>query len=408
MPARVIARTVFAAAPRSRVAVYAASYYTALQGVDLLSIHSYESRSDTADVSYLRRSGDNGRTWSAPLEVLTQFEDPGGKGRRYHAGGYVDPLTGRYVTVWNEGVLPTDDPLEGMRRWRLHYSVSEDGGLSEVVRAPVVHEGAEYDAQHPLPGVWVGKNCAMMGDLGERPLTRSDGAILVPVQSTPLGPDGDYYNPGGGYTYTDCLVLIGRWTADKRLIWTASERVVGDPQRSTRGLIEPTLAELADGTLLMVMRGSNDRRPDLPGFKWVARSRDGGHSWTPPIPWTYTDGAPFYSPSSCSQLVPWKDGRLFWLGNLTPENPRGNSPRYPMVLGEVDRGSGLLIRDRVSTIDDRQPGEPENLMLSNFYAREDRETGDLLLHMARPTAAGLLEPAGGIRTMDALLYRIAL
>lgn len=407
MPAKVIARTVFAAAPRPGVAVYAASYYTALRGGDLLSIHSYESRSDVADVSYQRRSHDNGRTWSAPLKVPTEFAGPGGKGRRYHAGGYVDPLTGRYVTVWNEGVLPTDDPLEGMRRWTLHYSVSEDGGLSEVVRAPIVHDGAEYDAQHPLPGVWVGKNCAMMGDLGERPLTRSDGAILVPVQSTPLGTDGEYYNPTGGYTYTDCLVLIGRWTADKRLAWTASQRVVGDPQRSTRGLIEPTLAELADGTLLMVMRGSNDRRPELPGFKWVARSCDGGYTWTPAVPWTYSDGEPFFSPSSCSQLVPWKDGRLFWLGNVTPGNPRGNSPRYPFVLGEVDRDTGLLIRERVGILDDRQPGEPENLALSNFYAREDRETDDLLLHMARPSAVGLLEPAGGIRTMDALQYRIA-
>ena len=50
---------------------------------------------------------------------------------------------------------------------------------------------------HPLPGVTIGTNCVMIGDWGQLPLTRSDGAILMPVQITPIGPDGKYYNPGG-------------------------------------------------------------------------------------------------------------------------------------------------------------------------------------------------------------------
>jgi hypothetical protein len=109
--ATVVSRKVCVPAPGSGVTVYAASYYTTRRGGDLLSIHSHESRSDVADVAYLRRSNDNGRTWGPPDQLPTEFADPGGKGRRYHAGGYVDPPTGRYVTVWNEGVLPTDDSL---------------------------------------------------------------------------------------------------------------------------------------------------------------------------------------------------------------------------------------------------------------------------------------------------------
>ena len=240
----------------------------------------------------------------------------------------------------------------------------------------------------------------MIGDRGQRPLTRSDGAILVPVQSSPVGPDGDYWNPGAGFTYTDCMLLIGRWREDGRLAWRCSERIVGDPERSTRGLIEPTIAELEDGSLLMVMRGSNDARPELFGHKWMARSRDGGESWSEPEPWRYADGEVFHSPSACSQLIPDVDGRLLWMGNICGENPRGNSPRYPMIIGEVDRETGLLIRDSVAAVDDRGEGEDERLTLSNFYTREDRETGELLLHLPRFYG-------GGRRETDLLLYRIA-
>ena len=326
--------------------------------------------------------------------------------RRHPRGGFVDPLTGHYLTVWTEGILPNDEPLEGMRHWTLHYAVSEDGGKTQTVNAQIIHEGAEYDAVHHLPGVTVGRNCVMMGDLGERPLTRSDGVILVPVQSSPAGPDGDYYNPGSGLTYTDCLLLMGRWRPDGRLAWTASQRVVGDPSRTTRGMVEPTLAELEDGRILMVMRGSNDAHTEWPGYRWHVFSADGGATWTTPEPWTYTDGELFYSPSSCSQLIPWHDGRLFWMGNISATNPRGNSPRYPLILGEVSLRTGLLIRDSVSIIDDRREGEHERLTLSNFYAREDRETGHLLLHMTRLFATAFLPDGKPNWTADALLYRI--
>ena len=90
------------------------------------------------------------------------------------------------------------------------------------------------------------------------------------------------------------------------------------------------------------------------------------------------------------------------MGNICEHNPAGNRPRYPIVLGEVDLESGLLIRDSVTVIDDRRPGEDELLTLSNFYVREDRETGTLLLHLPRFSARG-----DGLTT-DLYLYRIAI
>ncbi len=408
MKARVISREVFVPSPGPGVAAHGVSYYTTLDGGNLISIHGYMSRSDTTDVAFIRHSEDNGRTWGEPVEWQTNFERPDGIYRSSPGIGHVDPHTGRYITVRTEGLLPTDDPLEGMRQWKLHYSVSEDGGKTRIIDEQIIHEGSGYDEIHHLPGVTAGKNCVMLGDLGERPLTRSDGVILVPVQSSPVGPDGEYLNPGAGFTYTDCLLLMGQWKEDGRIVWTTSERIVGDPDRTTRGLIEPTIAELADGSILMVMRGSNDARPELPGHKWTARSRDGGQTWTNPEPWTYNDGVAFHSPSSCSQIIPYSDGRLFWVGNVCAENPKGNRPRYPIVLGEVDREAGLLIRDSVNIIDDRQPGESQYLTLSNFYVREDRETGELLLHMTRLFAQDFRREGKTDWTADSLLYRIAL
>ena len=121
------------------------------------------------------------------------------------------------------------------------------------------------------------------------------------------------------------------------------------------------------------MRASNDADHDLSGHKWMCRSGDGGHTWSAPSPWTYDDDFAFHSPSACSQLLT-HTGRLLWMGNICDGNPQGNRPRYPIVLGEVDRSTGLLIRDTINVIDDRQPGEHERLTLSNFYVREDRET----------------------------------
>ncbi len=407
MPIKTLTREVFVPSPGPGIAILAASYHTTTDSQKLISIHQLMSRSDTFDTSFVRFSEDNGRTWGEAVEHSTRFEHPDGFGKRFRPGGFVDPVTRHYLSFWTEGVMPTDSPLDGMKHYKVHYGVSHDGGRTDVINEQVICEGEGYDAIHPLPGVTIGKNSLMQGDFGQRPLTRKDGVILLPVQVTPVGPDGEYYNPGGGHTYHVCQVLLGRWQEDGRLAWTPSERVEADPARSTRGLIEPTLAELADGTILMVMRGSNDRKPEMPGHRWFALSRDGGLSWTEPKPWTYEDGTAFHSPSSCSELLRHSDGRLFWMGNICEENPKGNAPRYPIILGEVDNQTGLLKRDTVTAIDDRAPEESPYLTLSNFYLREDLETGELVLHLARLFAQDFRENGKHDWTADAMLYRIA-
>lgn len=393
-----IRREVFIASPKRGVAVMAYAFYTRRRGGEMMSIEERWSRSDTIDVAYIRRSCDYGRTWSAPVEMRTGERRLDGMLRRHPRCGFVDSRNS-YIEFWNQGILPSDDPLEGLRQWNIYYRASRDGGRTFGPVLQIIHRGAGFNARHPLPNVWTGRNCVMLGDMTCAPVEAPDGRLLLPVQIPPLAPDGKLANPGGGYTYTDAAVLDGRWRGDA-LEWEMSDLVKADRAKSTRGMDEGTIGFLDDGRLLMVLRGSNDRRPELPGRRWFALSSDGGRRWTSPAPWTYDDGEPFFSPSSCSQLLRHSSGRLFWLGNITPGNPRGNRPRHPFVIGEVDRRRGLLLRASVRIIDTLQPGEDAALSLSNFFAREDRRTGEIAVHMTR------LFAGAGPWSGDAFLYHV--
>jgi hypothetical protein len=370
------------------------AYYTKPSGGAMMSIEHRFSRSDTVDVSNYRFSTDYGKTWTDPVERWTGEKSPEGVLRRHPRACFADPHSGRFLEFWVEGTLPHDDPLEGMQQWNVFYR-ADNGPAHQVI-----HEGAEFNARHPLPDVWTGKNCVMLGDVASVPIALRDGTILLPAIVSPLGADGKLYNPTGGYTYTDALVLLGRWSGN-RLVWRSGERITGDPKRVTRGMDEPTIETLADGRLILVLRGSNDRDPSLPAYKWVAYSKDRGEHWTKPEPWTYDNGEAFFSPSACSQLLRHSNGKLFWLGHITATNPRGNRPRYPLYLAEVDQRSGRVIRQSLVKIDDRQPDEDEGLMIYSLYGREDRLTHEIAVHASR-----LFLPKGGF-SGDAMLYRVA-
>lgn len=358
-------RTVFLPSPGKGTAVMAFAFYTERTGGRMDSIEQRWSRSDTIDIAYRRHSTDYGVTWSQPEPIVTGEKRPEGMYRKHLRCGYVDPVSGRYLEFFLEGVLPTDDPLEGMRRWELKYTYA---GKSHRI---------------DLPGlVKPGKNSVMLGDNACTPLTLPDGTICLAVQVAPLGPNGEYHNPGKGYTWHETVVLRGRWEGD-RLHWETSNILRLKPEQSTRGALEATIARLAEGRLMLVCRASNDRTPEIPSYRWVSYSRDDGRTWSELQPWTYEGGKPFFSPSSCSQLLTHSNGKIYWLGNITPDNPKGNRPRYPFVIGEVDRHSGLLRESTVRVVDTRQPGENEILTLSNFYAYEHRRTHEIIVHMTR-------------------------
>jgi hypothetical protein len=242
-------------------------------------------------VNKAQASDDNGTTWT-PNPFTPDFARglPYGY-RREPVTAMLDPHGGRVLVMFNAldtpGLDPrANEPLEALSQYYLRYRVSTDGGRTWLFDEPVIQQGG-YDARHPVQDVWIGQDGIFLGDSGCTPLTTRAGTVLVPTEITLRGENGKLANPGGSFTYTDAAVLIGAWTADHHLQWRVSPRVQGDPARSSRGMIEPTLAETGDGRLLMVMRGSNDTlKPDPvtnekpPGFKWFSLSSDGGFTWS--------------------------------------------------------------------------------------------------------------------------------
>ena len=350
-------------------------------------------------------SDDGGRNWK-PFTATPDFSAnlPYGYRREPHPG-VLDPKTARILTVFNALDTPGVDPniVEppiAQNSYYLRYQVSNDGGRTHQFDEPIVQRG--HTAGNPFEGVWIGKNGVYLGDLGSLPIVTKTGSILVPAQFTPLGPDGRPFSAGGLPSYTDVLVLIGAWTKDNRILWEISQRVEGDPKRTTRGLIEPTLAELPDGRILMVMRGSNggsnDPHFELPSYQWRSVSDDGGRTWSKPEPCNYDSGNPFFSPSSMSQLLTHSSGRIFWIGNVSPTNCQGNTPRWPLVIGEVDTKTLGLIESSLLTIDSHQSDDPPELYLSHFRAIEDRETGEIILTVPRATT--------GYKTSKWGIYRL--
>ncbi len=336
-----------------------------------------------------RTSEDNGRSWKTELPKPDFNADLVFGYRRNEITSLLNPAAGAFLTIVNALDTPGLDPRAheppiALNTYYLRYRVSTDGARTWLFDEPVVQTGP-YSQQHPFDGIWIGTNSIFLGDYGCIPIVTRAGHVLVPAQTTVAAADGALWNPTGGHTYTEVLVLIGTWTNGHHLAWRASQRVSGNPKRSTRGLIEPTLAEFPDGRILMVMRGSNGGKADpdfkLPSYRWFAVSRDGGQSWSVPEPWTYEDGCPFFSPSSMSALFKHSSGRWFWAGNLTSGNCRGNLPRFPLVIGEASPKTLKLVEESVLVLDTEQTRDKQRgrLDLSHLTLIEDRKTKEIVL-----------------------------
>jgi len=397
-------REVFLKAPPA-TCIWGSSFYTDANSLELIGEGQHLQRSDTVEYVTEQRSPDNGESWGEAKHLSTGQRSANGVLRKHLYPGFLCPHTNRLVRFSCEAVLPNDSPHpnEAGRLWRAYYSVSEDGGRSTTFAGMVQQSGPEFSPEHPLPQVWHGKNGFYRGALSCVPLSLDKSTFLMPLQCTLLDDNGELYSPGGGYGWFATLIMQGRWRADGDIDWKQLALLQGAPNCTTRGLIEGTIGHLDNGRLLLVMRGSNDANPTLPGHKWYCISEDGGSTWSNITPWTYSDKSTFYSSSSCSQLVPHSSGALLWVGNISTDNPKGNWPRQPLVAGVVDKSNGLLDRDSLCIIDQKEEGDDETLQLSNFYAREDRETGDLIVHCSR-LAHG--SPQGW--QADAMIYRIGI
>ena len=258
-----------------------------------------------------------------------------------------------------------------------YYRLSKDYGRSWTPPKQLRYEaGPDFDPGNPIDPEFLKPNQAYMGS-----------NILLHVNGTLIHAVGHANAPGDPQNAKrvwkmGSLCFIGKWdpkTKDYR--WTAGKRVEISPDRSSRGLMEPEVAELEGGRVLVIWRGSNTGT--TPGRKWFAVSDDGGMTLSEVRELKYDDGSRFYSPSSYHRMIRHSvTGKLYWVGNICESLPSGNSPRYPLIIAEIDESVPALKKRTVTAIDDRQPNQTPAIQFSNFSLLEDRETHALELYLS--------------------------
>jgi len=346
----------------------------------LMLCTGYEDYSDAYDDFSTCVSTDNGHTWSAPVPWLRGQNVAGGRLRYAEPGAFYDPDLHRLIVLVDENFHPNDtldvdhptrillntyDPAAGA--WSGFQPLDLAPGRSTPVRSLAV--------SFPFP------------------IKTARGRILFPAYRPVLGDDGQpVHYPGCWSPVYEALTIIGEITPDGGLRWHVGQSRPIDMEQSSRGLSENTIAELRDGRLAMIARGDNSMYPERPGYKWLSFSGDEGETWSEPQPLPCDTGDPLESSATGSALFrSWKTSKLYWMGNLCAQGDlptgrtraRGNYPRVPLVVAEVQEQPFALKRDTITVIGDRAPGEPEKVQMSNFRFYQDRLTGELVVFVTR-------------------------
>ncbi len=350
--------------------------YTCAIGNTMVQEYSTLEASDTFGAIWRRYSSDGGRTWSPAERWFSPRTTPAGVLRYGESTLTWWKAAGTAVYVGNRHCYPQGTFSKEALAWMtLAYAFLDSTGRSDGEERQLIAEG--MDSFRWMPDVEQGRNGMMISFCNPEELP--DGTLVVPAQSLP--PDMLEYSVYRIPLAATCL--IGRFRAGQ-VEWRRGGLVKLPREVSPRGIFEPSIVRLKGGALLMVCRASNSGAEHMPGYKWRSISFDQGESWSAPIPFTYCDGAPFFSPSSGSRLIRHSGSRrLYWIGNICAVPPKGNLPRHPLFIGEVNEMDLTLIRSSVRMIDQRQPEDDDDVQLSNFKVYEDRETGEFVLTLTR-------------------------
>ena len=339
-----------------------------------MEVRAVELRDDVPSEPKARHSTDNGRSWSDFTALPPTLSHPGGV-EVWEGGGakFHDPVAGVLVELWLRQIA-----RQGLFHNFTYARVSRDHGRTWGSPQQLRYEpGDDFDPQEPLKPSFLERNHAYFGNN----LIRHRNGTLITAVAHANAP-GDPANEQRPWRLGS-LCFIGQWDAAAGdYAWTPGQRVAISPAVSARGLMEPEVAELKDGRVLVIWRGADTAQ--TPGRKWFSLSADAGRTLSPPCDLRYDDGTRFYSPSSFHRMIRHGvTGKLYWLGNICAAAPQGNAPRYPLVIAELDEAIPALKRATVTAIDDRQPGVHAALQLSNFSLLENPQTHDLELWLTR-------------------------
>jgi hypothetical protein len=377
LPIALVKKELYLKNPAPRIAPWVSLQYVGPRN-ELREVQGIERESDVGEEIKARWSADNGSTWSefVPVQPSNKVSYLGVAVWEGEGVSAYDPGSGLLVQLWLRQV-----EVKGVYHNFTYVRTSRDQGRAwSEPRQLRYEEGDAFDANEPLKAGFLNRN---EGYPGNNILLRSNGTLVVCLAHA--NAPGDPKNNSRPWRMGS-ICFLGEWDgAAKDYEWRAGAPVEISPEVSARGLMEPEVAELKDGRLLVVWRGSTQgwdgTIAKTPGRKFHSLSTDGGRTLSPPHEWKYDDGSSFYSPSSFHRMIRHRvTGKLYWLGNISATPPSGNSPRYPLVIAEVDEDKVALKRGAVTAIDDRQFGQGD-IQFSNFPLIEDRVTHDLILHV---------------------------
>jgi hypothetical protein len=280
------------------------------------------------------------------------------------------------------------DTINGLIQYRFFYRISHDNGKTYGKLKKLIHAGKEFNAHHPLPYIWEGKGAVCPSPTRYFLRKTDDGKILIPYAFYNCGePNARYYRPQKTvWTNSVASVLIGEWDKEgKDIIFHKGGDIFLTDAQSTRGAEEPVIERLnkKDHYIMIYRAGSSPDR-EIKGHAWKAISADQCNTWSRISMLTFSDGSPFYSPSSCPGLLLHSSGRLFWIGNISNTLPEDNYPRYPLVIGEIDQKTFGVIKESVYIIDSRDPTtDGPKVQFSNFFLKEENKTGNIIIALTK-------------------------
>ena len=373
---------------------------------------------------HICRSEDNGKTWTVIGEDNWEEKRGDRTARRDAGSSHIDPTHNILIQFFSEAEYgPEGDydsfgpGVDGMplqaRTGRIVYRFSRDEGQSWTPMKHLIQKGLEYDQTHWADGLYCGKNMGFFGEL-MRVTQTSDGSLILPICFYYLGEDGavvKYPDRFGEVIWPSMASASfrGRWREDLSDIdWEMSNHLMS-PEHLGYSLDEPAVAEMDDGTLMMLMRSSSTARQTMTGVKFFSISRDGGRTWGPAVPFTYPDGSFVHSPGSVPHLFRCsKNGKVYAIGNFLPGPCRMSDPRYPLSIVEVDQKYFWAIPETETVIADREHRHPKFVRFSNWQRIEDQISRNPVIYMTEDRIDRLFDdvfPDGTI-IPDAYRYEI--
>lgn len=343
--------------------------YTHAHKSQLLHRFGWVDASDTYDNFHERVSEDNGKTWTEPVLKLKSSEVDGGRSRYVENSAFYDADSHQLHTFVYRMVYPKD-------------KIDTD-----AFRELVIETYDPRTSERPEPKAYSFDCTQGIAISFCFPIKTSTGRILLPTFQAQLNDMGEnIHHKDSGMIVYQARMVIGEYDADGVIQWRLGQPMVSDQALTTRGFSECSPVELLDGTIASLSRGSNYKRPDLPGYKWLSYSKDGGETWSEAEPLKTDNGKIIQSSATgCALFRSIQNGKVYFMGNLCADGKPadGNWPRSPLYIAEVQEESFAIREDSITVIDKRDDDDTDKTQISNFRFYQDRETGNVVVYATR-------------------------